>query len=355
MQIGAPPPARRPQPAGRGERRDEPALDRRRVRQRSALHLDVDAQPNSQWEYNDPLRRRRTRASVQVYDRETGTFSLRATRWGSAFRPTLSPDGKWLVYGTRHDQQTGLRIRDLETGEERWLAYPVQRDDQESRASRDVYPGMSFTPDSKFLVATWGGKIWKVPVTGNATPTQIPFSVDVEQHLGPEVRFEYPVSDSATFNVRQIRNAVPSPDGTKLAFTALDRLYVVDVPASGNASAPKKLVEGTGYQFQPAWSPDGRSIAYTTWTEAEAGHIWKVSPDRRSAAEAHDDARATTSSQRSAPDGQRIVAVRGSAPAFAEETSQGGSDFVWIPANGGAATMIMPSSEFTECSFCQRQ
>ena len=47
------------------------------------------------------------------------------------------------------DQQTGLRIRDLDIGEERWLAYPVQRDDQESRASRDVYPGMSFTPDSK--------------------------------------------------------------------------------------------------------------------------------------------------------------------------------------------------------------
>ncbi|MGB0742786.1 MAG: hypothetical protein ACPGXX_22135, partial [Planctomycetaceae bacterium] len=28
--------------------------------------------------------------------------------------------------------ETGLRIRDLNTGDERWLAYPVQRDDQES-------------------------------------------------------------------------------------------------------------------------------------------------------------------------------------------------------------------------------
>ena len=81
-------------------------------------------------------------------------------------------------------------------------------------------------------------------MTGTATPTQIPFSVDVEQHLGPEVKFEYPVSDSATFTVRQIRNAVPSPDGSKLAFTALDRLYVVDVPASGNAMTPRKLVDG---------------------------------------------------------------------------------------------------------------
>src|SRR5262245_12272436 len=216
---------------------------------------------NSQWEYNDGFG---GAYEIHVYDRETGQFSMRATRWGSAFRPTLSPDGKWLVYGTRQDQQTGLRIRDLDTNEERWLAYPVQRDDQESRASRDVYPGMSFTPDSRFLIATWAGKIWKVPVTAGAA-TQIPFSVDVEQHLGPEVKFEYPVSDSATFVVRQIRNAVPSPDGSKIAFTALDRLYVADVPASGNAVSPRKVIDGAGLQFQPTWSPDGRSLVYSTW------------------------------------------------------------------------------------------
>jgi hypothetical protein len=168
----------------------------------------------------------------------------------------VSPDGKWLVYGTRQDQQTGLRIRDLESGEERWLAYPVQRDDQESRASRDVYPGMSFTPDSKFLVATWSGKIWKVPVTGTAAPTQIPFSVDVEQHLGPEVKFEYPVSDSATFTVRQIRNAVPSPDGKKLAFTG-STVCTSWTSASGNAMTPRSC-DDAGYQFQPRGRLMGR-------------------------------------------------------------------------------------------------
>jgi Tol biopolymer transport system component len=83
---------------------------------------------NSQWEYNDGFG---GAYEIHVYDRESGQFSMRATRWGSAFRPTLSPDGKWLVYGTRHDQQTGLRLRDLDTNEERWLAYPVQRDDRD--------------------------------------------------------------------------------------------------------------------------------------------------------------------------------------------------------------------------------
>src|SRR5689334_9580607 len=96
-------------------------------------------------------------------------------RYGSAFRPALSPDGKWLVYGSREKTETGLRIRDLATGEERWLAYPVQRDDQESRGTLDVLPGYSFTPDSRSVVASYGGEIWRVPVAGGAA-SKIPFS-----------------------------------------------------------------------------------------------------------------------------------------------------------------------------------
>ena len=89
----------------------------------------------------------------QVYrhDRETGDASQITNARGSAMRPMISPDGKWLVYGTRHKTQTGLRVRNIDTGAERWLIYPVTRDDQESRASRDTLPGYDFMPDGLSL------------------------------------------------------------------------------------------------------------------------------------------------------------------------------------------------------------
>ncbi len=295
------------------------------------------AQRNGLWQYNAMF----PQYQLGYYDRETGERYTRTSRYGSAFRPTLSPDGKWLVYGTRHETDTGLVVRDLGTGDERWLAYPVQRDDQESVASRDVLPGMSFTPDSKELVATYGGKIWRVPVDGSAA-IEVPFEVDVELPVGPEVEFDYPVSDSAEFTARQIRDAVPSPDGTQIAFTVLNRLYVMAYPDG----TPRALTGDENVAAMPVWSPDGGSIAYVTWSDDEGGHIYRL--DTGSGG----PRRLTTmsgiyTSPAWSPDGEQIVAIRGPARVYHEATgpfaSGAADDIVWIPAEGGDATLIAPT------------
>ncbi len=220
----------------------------------------------SAWNYNAML----PQYSIGVYDREKGNVRTIASRYGSAFTPVLSKDGKWLVYGTRFEDKTGLVKRNLATGEEQWLAYPVQRDDQESIAVLGVLPAMSFTPDSKYLLASYGGKIHKINIE-TAEQEEIKYTVDANIEMAPAVLFKYAIKDSTAAKATQIRDAVPSPDGKKLAFTVLNRLYVMDYP-SGN---PKRLTKNNFTEAQPAWSPNGKTLYFSTW-DHQGGHIHSI-------------------------------------------------------------------------------
>jgi Tol biopolymer transport system component len=276
-----------------------------------------------------------------VYDRQTGENFRQSDEIGSAMRPVLSPDGRWLVYATRWDAQTGLRVRDMRSGDDTWLLYPVQRDDQESGNSRDLMPGSSFTPDSKALVTSFDGKIWRVDVpSGQVTP--IPFTAKVEQKLGPEVRFEHTVAEGPV-RAQQIRYPRLSPDGKKLAFTAFERLYVMDYPG-GRPTRVSSMQVG---EHHPVWSPDSSQIAYVTWSDLDGGHVYRVMAGAGATPEKLTDTPSFYSEPVYSPDGRRIVAVRGPREERQDDFSPSGRggqamELVWIPATGGAATRISP-------------
>ncbi|WP_419941102.1 amidohydrolase family protein [Candidatus Palauibacter sp.] len=297
------------------------------------------AQRSGTWQYNAIF----PQYQLWVYDRRTGTRTPMSSRYGSAFRPALSPDGQVLAYATREDADTGIRLRDLDSGEERWLAYPVQRDDQESTASMDVLPGYAFTPDSDALVISYGGRIWGVPVDGS-DPAEIPFTVEAEVAVGPEVDFEYPIEDTPTFVVKQIRDGKPSPDGTRVAFTALDRLYVADLPDG----TPRRLTQDEVGEFHPVWSPDGRDVAYVTWDDDSGeGHIRRVSADGGASTNITPEP-AYYQQIAWSPDGGRIVAIRSSRRNVQEAIDPFigfglDSEFVWVPAEGRDITAIGPT------------
>ena len=290
------------------------------------------------WEYNTRFPNYR----LYRYDRETGQSSVMSNRYGSAFRPAISPDGNWLVYGTREGAETGLRKRDLRTGEESWLAHPVQRDDQESRAPLDVLPGYAFTPGSDAVIVSYGGGIWRVPLAGGGA-SAIPFSADVDVEIGPEVRFAYAVDTAATVTARQIRNPVAAPDGRWIAFTAFDRLWVKELP-DGPA---RRLTAAEVGEFHPQWSPDGQWLAFVTWDDAVGGHIMKVRADGLAAPVPLTRAPALYTNVAWTPDGQRVVATRGAARELREVAGMFGSplggEFVWVPAAGGEVTVIAPT------------
>lgn len=298
------------------------------------------------WEYNAQL----PQYQIGVYDRQNGETSVITSRYGSAFTPTASPSGKWLVYGTRFEDKTGLVIRNLNTGRERWLAYPVQHDEQESIATSGVYPGMSFTPNSKAVIAFYGGKLWRIPI--NEGPAEeIPFTVEADIKLGPRLDFEYPVSDKKMKIASQIRNGVPSPDGSILAFTALNRLYVMQVPNG----EPHRLTDMNVIEAQPAWSPNGEWIVYATWSSEKGGNLYKVQPEggnpvrlTKQPAIYGDPAWSYNS--------DRIVFLKGSSQDFKNGIGPGAffgamEDIAWIPENGGDVHFITKASGRTNLHF----
>ena len=87
--------------------------------------------------------------------------------------------------------------------------------------------------------------------------------------MGPEVDFSYPSGRLAHFH-RQAESgdAVPSPSGDQIAFSVMGDLYVMDFPDG----EPRQLTELDGHEGQPAWSPDGRWIAFASWDGEEGGH-----------------------------------------------------------------------------------
>ena len=149
----------------------------------------------------------------------------------------------------------------------------MQRDDQESIAVSGVLPAMAFTPDSKHLLASFGGKINKIDI-GSGAYTEIAYQVDGKLELGPEVLFKYPIKDTSAVMASQIRDAVPSPNEKHLAFTVLNRLYIMDYPNG----TPKRITTNEFTEAQPVWHPNGKQLVFSSWN-ASGGALYTVNAD----------------------------------------------------------------------------
>jgi Tol biopolymer transport system component len=272
-------------------------------------------------------------------DRKTGDEDILINQLGSSMRPVLTPDGTSLLYVTRHEAESGLRLRNLQTGEDRWVKYPITRDDQESRFTRDLFPGYAFLPGGKEIVYTNDGKFHRLNIS-TGEEKLIPFTAQVSQELGPKLDFPQKVEEGPV-KVRLIQDAVESPDGKKLAFSALTHLFVMDIPGG----KPQRLTTGNAKEFQPVWSPDGKSIAYVTWS-AGGGQILKV-PATGGTPKVLTETSAFYSDPAWSPDSDRIVALRGNAYDRDNSTFDfgvaGSPDLIWLSADGGPVNLIIPA------------
>jgi Tol biopolymer transport system component len=290
---------------------------------------------------------------IGVFDRETGRIFTKTNAVGSGMRPEVSNDGKWLAYATRNNAETSLMLRDLATGDERLLLPKIQRDDQESRPNRDVVPTYAFTPDSKSIIIGHHGHFWRANVA-DGHETMIPFTVDVDMMIAGPTKETYPLNDESLV-VRQIRDVASSPDNKRLAFIALDRLWVMVLPNG----KPHRLVpsENVG-EFQPTWSPDGQYIAYVTWNDIDGGTVSRIRSDGSGQPQKLSNKAAYYEKPAYSLDGRRIVVGRGprNMRKDLEELERPpqqavGVELVWLPSGGGSETLIAPISNFGRPHF----
>ncbi len=270
-------------------------------------------------------------------DLTEGTEDTVVQAQGSAIRPEISPDGRHLVYATRHDAKTGFRVRDLETGADRWLTYPVQRDDQEALFSRDLLPPYAFTPDGAAIVTTFDGKIQRVSLADGSAAV-IPFNAKVAAPIGPLLG-QSQTTDDGPVRARIIQTPRQAPDGSAVVFSALTHLYRMTLPSG----TPTRLVTDDTPAFQPSWSPDGRWVTYVTWS-SDGGHIWKVRSNGRGRPERLTREAAFYTDPVFTPDGDTVVALRGSTYArlhqFFDNARAPAMDLVKVSADGGAIELV---------------
>jgi Tol biopolymer transport system component/imidazolonepropionase-like amidohydrolase len=279
---------------------------------------------------------------IIALDRERGTETALTASSGGAYRPVTSRDGKWLVYATRAGTKTALRIRDLTTQEDHWLVGEAQRDDAEGYAPNDVFPGYGFTPDSKSVVFFAGGKIKRVDLATRQV-SMIPFSANVEVGLGQHLFVPLKASD-APVQVTQLVTVAESPDAKRIAFSAVGKVYTVTRDGL-SFGTPRRITNATGREYYPSFSPDGRWVAFASWSDSTGGAIWKARADGTGQPARLTSDGAWVSWPRWTPEGDRIV--------FAASPRQVGVDgggvaamaeLRVVSANGGAASRITSAS-----------
>jgi len=183
---------------------------------------------------------------------------------------SLSPNAHWWAYTADSIGKRWLIISDLSSNSAKALTFshakPTDND-------REFFPHFAFSQDSRYIYIGYGGHIHRITASTGEDKV-IPFTIHVKADLGVFNYHTFRVT-SNPFRVQYIRSANIDPDGRRLIFEALNRIYVMGLPNG----KPRILCPQTCNQYQPVYSPDGKWIAYVTWCDTSGGYLWKVSSD----------------------------------------------------------------------------
>ena len=126
-------------------------------------------------------------------------------------------------------------------------------------AGDDVFPFPATWLSPGRVLYAGNGKIRVANLDGGKTE-EIPFQAQFTLH---RPAYKHKPMDLDAAGARQAKGIVSpaiSPDGTQIVFEALNQLWLL--PTAGGR--PRQLTNDKYYKEDPAWSPDGRRIAYSS-------------------------------------------------------------------------------------------
>ncbi len=295
------------------------------------LYYSEDVTPGPTFEYSkDP---NGTIYAIKQLDLSTGKTTDLIRQQGGAARPQISPDGKLMAFVKRVRLKSVLYIQNLQTGEESPVFDDLSKDQQETWAIFGVYPNFAWTPDSRGLVFYAKGKIKKVDLA-SLSVAEIPFQVTTNQTVQQSLHFPQQVF-TPDFNAKMIRQLTTSPDGKMVVFNAAGFLYKKELPNG----TPERLTNGMDFEFEPSFSPDGKYVVYTTWSDEFKGSV-KRADVRSGRFSTLTDEKGFYYSPSYSSKGDRIVFRKGRGNDVLGQTYGKGGGIYVMSANGGSKTLV---------------
>jgi Tol biopolymer transport system component/imidazolonepropionase-like amidohydrolase len=224
------------------------------------------------------------------------------------YMPSWSPDDKEIAFASSREDQREVWIANVATGAERkagpvfggradapsWGpdgqiiyhrttggrgATPGERETSSYQVGRATITGdenvfafrASWVSSSAFYYVS-DGKIRKRDIKSASTaPETIEFSatLQVTRAANNYVRRKRDFTSIAPRQALGIVHPVISPDGKQIAFAALGDIYVM--PVGGK---PVNLTKDAALDTEPAWSPDGTQLAYSSDKDSEHLQLW---------------------------------------------------------------------------------
>jgi Tol biopolymer transport system component len=205
-------------------------------------------------------------------NRRPGLFRMKTSGGGEAVpvvelegqisSPSVSPDGKQVAFRVLVLGPTGADAMGRAAEASRLAVVPLGgAEPRLLDTPDDVFPFRPQWSGTKEIAYTAAGALWRQSLEGRSEATKIPFEAEVVlDRRGYRRRsVDFPKSRERK-PVRGIVRPVISPDQSVIAYAALGDLFLV----SAEGGDPIPLTRDEALDTDPHWAPDSRSIVFAS-------------------------------------------------------------------------------------------